>query len=106
MFTIIYITHPDKATAQQIAQHLVSEKLVACANIFPMQSTYWWNGVAENDDEWVSIVKTRTENWDRVQDTVKKIHPYEVPCIMKWEVEANAAYEQWICENTTTSNTL
>ena len=27
---------------------------------------------------------------------VEKIHPYDVPCIMKFDVEANTSYENWI----------
>jgi len=31
---------------------------------------------------------------------VERIHPYEVPCIVKWEVEANVSYEKWIVDST------
>ena len=27
---------------------------------------------------------------------IEKVHPYETPCIMKFNVEANEAYEEWI----------
>ncbi len=31
---------------------------------------------------------------------VEAIHPYETPCIMKFEVEANKAYADWIHNET------
>ena len=30
---------------------------------------------------------------------IERLHPYEVPCIMRFETRANAAYEQWIEES-------
>lgn len=95
-FAIIYITHSSEAEAQRVCGHLLQEKMIACANIFPITSAYWWQGSIQHDNEWVSIVKTTLENWEKVKSEVEKVHPYEVPCIMKFEVEANAAYEKWI----------
>lgn len=95
-FILIYITHADENEAAKIANLLVEEKYVACANMFPITSAYWWNDAIENEKEWVSIVKTIPENWEAVKTKVAEIHPYEVPCIMKINVEANEKYEQWI----------
>ena len=61
---------------------------------------YWWKGKIENESEVVAIVKTKEENWEKVQQEVKKIHPYETPCIMKFDVEANDDYESWIKSET------
>lgn len=95
-FIIVYITHSSEANAQKIANHLIEKKMVACANIFPIKSAYWWKGVVENDDEFVSIVKTIPKMWEPLQKEIEAIHPYDVPCIMKLEAEANTAYEKWI----------
>ena len=95
-FILVYITHPSEKEALKVSNQLVEQKYVACSNVFPITSAYWWNGVVENEKEWVSIVKTVPENWEAVQSSVMEIHPYEVPCIMKFDVEANEAYEKWI----------
>ena len=92
----MYITSGSKKEAEKIAEHLLEKRLVACANIFPIESMYWWEGKIEKAGEYVSIVKTMPELWERVKDEVKRIHSYEVPCIMKIEVEANKEYEEWI----------
>jgi periplasmic divalent cation tolerance protein len=99
-FIIIYITHKNLEEASKITSHLLEKKLIACANIFPIKSSYWWQGKIENEDEVVSIVKTRREHWEKVKSEVKRIHPYEVPCIIKIEVEANEDYESWINSET------
>ncbi|MDA2936115.1 divalent-cation tolerance protein CutA [Patescibacteria group bacterium AH-259-L05] len=95
-FIIIYITHKDEKEAKHVANHLLDKKLIACANIFPIKSLYWWKGKIQKDNEVVSLVKTQKENWNKVKSEVKKIHPYDVPCIMKLDVSANKDYEDWI----------
>jgi len=99
-FILVYITHKDRNEARKVVSHLLKRKLVACANIFPIESLYWWKGKVERAKEVVTIVKTRKENWKRVRSEVEKIHPYEVPCIMKLGTEANAPYESWIRKET------
>lgn len=46
--------------------------------------------------EVVSLFKTRKENWSLAKKEIERIHPYEVPCIIKLEAEANPEYEKWI----------
>ena len=99
-FIILYVTHKNLENAQKIASDLLQKKLIACANFFPITSSYWWKGKIENSEEIVSLLKTRKENWEKVKSEIKKIHPYETPCIMKINAEANADYESWINEET------
>jgi len=54
----------------------------------------------DSANEIVSILKTKKENWKVVKEEIEKLHPYDVPCIMKIEVEANESYENWIQEET------
>ena len=95
-FIIIYVTHRNKDNAQKVAFHLLEQKLIACANFFPITSSYWCGGKIENSNEMVSLLKTKKENWEKVKSEIKKIHPYETPCIMKIHVDANEDYEYWI----------
>lgn len=99
-FIIVYVTHPDRETAEKIASELMEQRIVACSNFFPIASAYWWKGNIDHSEEIVTLLKTRIENWEKLQEAVQKLHPYETPCIMKMEVEANAEYEKWIHEET------
>lgn len=100
-FLLFYVTYPDEATAQQIATEMVEKRLAACANIFPVSSAYWWHGAVQQENEWVSVLKTRPELEFHLEEAIKQIHPYEVPCILRFEVRGNAAYEKWIVGSTT-----
>lgn len=99
-FILFYVTHPDEATAQRIATQMVELRLAACANIFPIASAYWWNGAVQQENEWVSVLKTRPELEPRLEEAIRQIHPYEVPCILRFEVRANGDYEKWIADST------
>ncbi len=99
-FILIYVTHENLNEAKKIGEHLLENKIIACANYFPITASYWWHRKIESEDEYVSIFKTRTENWELVKKTIDKIHPYDIPCIMKFEVEANESYEKWINDET------
>jgi len=100
-FIFVYITNPSKKIARKIALYLLKKRLVACANIFPIESSYWWKGKIENTKEVVLVVKTRKENFNKVKNEIKKVHPYSLPCIIKFGVEANKEYEDWIKKETT-----
>ena len=100
-FIIIYVTHESLKSAKKIASHLLDKRLIACANFMPIEACYWWKGSIESSEEYVSILKTRTLNWDIVKDEIEKIHPYDVPCIIKIDVEANKSYEDWVEKETT-----
>jgi periplasmic divalent cation tolerance protein len=97
---IIYVTNPDEEIAKKIAGYLLDHKLIACFNTFPVESSYWWNGIVESEAEYVSLLKTRSEYWETIRDEIEKIHPYEVPCILKINIEANEAYKKWIYAET------
>ncbi len=97
-FIAVYITNKSKETAHRLADELLHERLIACANILPIEAAYHWAGGIQQELEWVALVKTTRANWEALKSKVERIHPYEVPCIMKFEVEANEAYEQWIRE--------
>ncbi len=95
-FIAVYITNESQDAAQSIANQLLASRLIACANIFPIQASYHWQGQIANENEYVALVKTIPEHWEKLKTKVTEIHPYQVPCIMKIEVEANDEYEAWI----------
>lgn len=95
-FILVYVTHANEVSASKLSNYLVENKYAACANIFPIKSAYWWKGAIESENELVSILKTIPENWNAIKTKIEEIHSYTTPCIIKMEVEANEAYEDWI----------
>jgi len=98
---MIYTTLPDKAITKKIAKKLVDKKLIACANFFPVESIYRWKNKPIEDKEYVLIMKTRKELYKKVEIRLKKIHPYETPAIVSYEIkEGSKDYLSWIKEET------
>jgi len=99
-FIIIKITCPNIEEARKISTHLLQKKLISSANFFPIKSISSWTGEIQEVDESLAFLKTRKNNWEKVKDEIKKIHPYKIPCIIKIEVEANEDYESWVNKQT------
>lgn len=95
-FIIIYSTFPSLKIGKKIANSLLKEKLIACVNFSPIESIYSWKGKIENSKEIAGIMKTKSENWQKVQAKIKELHPYEVPCIVKIRAEGSGEYARWI----------
>lgn len=94
-FIFIYITNPTKKEAIKIAKFLLKKRLIACANIFPIKSLYWWRNRIADDNEFVLIAKTTAKNFGKIKKEVEKIHPYKIPCIVKIPVSSNKKYFDW-----------
>lgn len=97
-YILILITCGSKKEAGRIADSLLSERLVACANIISgVESRFRWKGKVEIAKEILVILKTRRENFKAIEKTVKRIHSYEVPEIIAVPVMAgNKEYLEWL----------
>ena len=92
----IYTTFPNKEKATKLSSYLIDNQFVACANYFPISSSYMWNGEIQNEEEVASLFKTTKEKWDQVSEKLEELHPYDIPCIIKYEIEANESYSKWV----------
>jgi len=96
----IQITFPTPESAKGMAEKLVREKLVACAQVCgTIQSVYTWKGVGETSEETLLLAKTTLPLFERVESAVRAEHPYECPQIVALPiVAANADYLDWLKE--------
>ena len=92
----VYVTAP-KTAASEIATTVVDERLAACVNRFNCRSTYRWDGDVLTDDETILLIKTTDEGYDRLETRIEELHPYEVPCIERFdETELLDRFGEWI----------
>ena len=87
--------------ARSIAQTLVERQLAACVNIAPqVESVFRWHGEVETATEWLLVIKTTAEAFDRLSEALTELHSYELPeCIALAIEEGSAAYLDWIGES-------
>ena len=94
---LVLTTTEKKSLAQKIGNALLKEKLVACASILPMESSYWWKGKIVNAQEFQLILKTKPENFAKIEKVIKKLHTYELPEIISINInKAGKDYLNWI----------
>lgn len=94
---IIYTTCASEAEAETIAKALLDEKLIACANWWPVRSAYNWRGKRQNENEIALILKTDESQAEAVSEKIKELHSYDTPCIARIEVaKINQEYERWL----------
>jgi periplasmic divalent cation tolerance protein len=99
MLGIVYITAGNMENASLIAKELVSKRLAACVNTFPVSSVYRWNEKIEEDNEIAMFVKTDSSRLQEIIKLVKSLHTYEMPAIEFWRIEGEQEYLDWIRVN-------
>jgi periplasmic divalent cation tolerance protein len=90
-----YVTFPDEKSARKIAKALVTERLIACANLFPVTSIYRWKGKLVEQKEWAMLGKCAKSRLKKAEKRILSLHPYDVPAILWHEEKATAKYAQW-----------
>jgi len=101
---ILVITNfPDNETAAALAQELIDTRLAACVNILSScTSVYRWQGNTETAEERPVFIKTQQKHYNRVEQIINAMHPYELPEILVVPVtDGLPAYLQWIVDETT-----
>ena len=97
-YVIAMVTTPSKQEAEKIAQHLLKERLIACANIIgPVSSIFHWSGKMEKAEEYLVLMKSRKDLFGKLSEAVKALHSYEVPEILAFPiVDGSQAYLDWL----------
>ena len=92
----VYATAPRDAAAD-LAERLVTEELAACVNVVDCRSVYRWEGDVVADDEAVLLAKTTNDGYDDLAAVVEQEHPYDVPCIERFDEDDVAPeFGAWI----------
>ena len=99
-YIIVLVTTANKAEAEKIAQSLLKERLIACANILnPVTSFFFWSGKIDKAEECLMVMKSRRDLFAELAECLKGLHSYEVPEVLAIPiVEGSAAYLAWMGE--------
>lgn len=89
--------------ARRFAHDIVSRQFAACVNIVPgIESVYRWQGDVETSTEWLLLIKTTAEAFQRLREAMPALHSYEVPECISIPIEDGAGnYLQWIADSVT-----
>ncbi|MGB9714767.1 MAG: divalent-cation tolerance protein CutA [Candidatus Bathyarchaeales archaeon] len=95
---VVLVTTSSKEEAEKIANCLLNERLIACANIVgPVHSLFWWTGKIERAEEYVLLMKSHESLFDKLSERIKALHSYDVPEIVALPiVKGYKAYVEWL----------
>lgn len=101
-FCMVYITTKDREEAEKIGKKLVELRLAACSNVVEdIGSFYHWKNTIENDSESLLLLKSRVEYFQEIVSEVKKLHSYDVPCVLAYPIlDGNIGYLDWLRKET------
>jgi len=98
----IHCNCPSQDIADSIANTLVDMELAACVNILPeISSVYRWQQKIERATEYQLQIKTTAKHYQRLEEQILKLHPYDVPEIIAIAItHGHQPYLDWIEQNT------
>ncbi|CAM2150114.1 periplasmic divalent cation tolerance protein [Pararobbsia alpina] len=95
--TVVVTTLPDAETADAITREALETRVAACVQqAVPVRSSYRWEGSLETTDEYTLTFKTSPARAQALVDLIAARHPYAVPEIVSWTVDASLSYAQWV----------
>ncbi|OPX62805.1 MAG: Divalent-cation tolerance protein CutA [Methanomassiliicoccales archaeon PtaB.Bin134] len=105
MYSSVLVTAPDQATAERLGMDTVGRGLAACVNMWPISSIYRWKGDLMQEAETALLFKVPDSGFEALSEAVLELHPYEVPCIVRYAIaEGHRPYLDWIGENVFSDN--
>lgn len=97
-FIVVLITAATEEEAKSLGKKLVQQRLVACVNIIPkLRSIFQWEGKVAEEDECLMILKTQRFLFQRLEETVRADHSYDIPEIIALPITAGSQpYMSWV----------
>ena len=93
----VFTTVSSAEQARLLASAAVEQRLAACVQAEPVQSTYRWDGKVTTDAEVRLMFKTTQARYGALERLLLALHPYELPAIFAVPVaQASPAYAAWV----------
>ena len=98
---MVMTTVASLGDAREIARTLIATRLAACVQMVPVDSAYLWKGAVMEESETLLLIKTREELYERLEEAIVGVHPYETPeIVMVPALRALPAYLSWMEQET------
>ena len=90
------LTNLPASDSDRVAEILVSEHVVACVNIYPIRSVYYWKGEVVREEEVTLLLKVAEEGVGRLKTRLCELHPYELPEFVVLDVDSEASLREYV----------
>ncbi len=97
-FIQVLTTTNNKDEAVKIARKVVEKRLAGCSQVLgPIKSFYWWKKRIEETEEWLCLIKSKSNLYGELEREIKGIHTYETPEIIVTPItKGNREYFKWL----------
>ncbi len=97
---LILVSFETNEDADKAANFLIDNKLAACVEIYPVKNYYMWKGEKTVADEISGVIKTDDRYFEKIEQALKEILPYEIPQIIEIKASnVNDPYLKWLKES-------
>ena len=100
-YCVITTACNKKEIAEKIINSLLEKRLIACAQMNTIESTYWWKDEIAKEPEFIINMRTKKSLFTEVEKEILKIHDYDTCEIMACDIEpGNSKFLKWIDDET------
>lgn len=85
--------------AKVLAEIIISKKIAACVDFWPISSCYKWEGSLKCVSQAMLLVTTFESKLESVNEIISENHTYSIPLIAGVDVRRiNHPYKEWMME--------
>ncbi len=96
-FVLVTTSVASAEDGRTLARALVDQRLAACVQMMPIESTYRWEGAIETAAEQLLLCKIRAADYAAVEAEIRARHSYDVPEIVAVAiVTGTPSYLAWL----------
>jgi periplasmic divalent cation tolerance protein len=93
----IYTTCKSTEEAERLGRIIISKKIAACVDYWPVSSCYNWQGEMKCVSQAMLLVTTFESKLDSVNQIISENHTYSIPLIAGVDVRrVNHPYKEWM----------
>ena len=95
----IYTTCKGMDEAKVLGELIISKKIAACVDFWPVSSCYNWKGALQHVTQAMLLVTTFETKLEEVNQIISENHTYSTPLIAGVDVRRiNHPYKEWMME--------
>ncbi|WP_420638887.1 divalent-cation tolerance protein CutA [Candidatus Poriferisocius sp.] len=96
----VTVTCATADEARTIMEAVVGRRLAACAQTWPIESCFRWDGDIDHDREHLVLMKTTDACFEAVCAAIAELHSYDLPAIAALPLShCGPGYEEWLAES-------
>ena len=96
-YRIVFTTYSKARTGTAIINALLSKRLAACVQVFPIRSFFIWRGRLSREPENLMLIKARSRDFQGIKRVILENHDYEIPEILSVPIDQGfAGYLRWM----------